>query len=328
MLVMTDHNPIQLSTSSGSLSADNALRGLIGIFEMRFPGRIRAYYVEGSYADRTAIAASDIDLVLIFKHCFVDEAEAGAARQLGAYCASLSAFELDLEIIDEQHAARGAFPTLKLASVLLYGEDFRDRLPLPPVAEWTRDRMHAAYWLIVQVFNRPPAVRYPLGYPRPDQSFFGYDQRMMQLPDGSRARCTRDLVRVTGWAATALIALKTRTYVVRKRDCHQRYHELIGDQWSELLRVIYERCKHEWGYRIPDAPADQRELRAMCARTLEFENYFMSVFKEFVLGELCGDDLEARQDASWLLGQIPYHDEAIIRALRKMTASAKQEKLL
>ncbi len=94
------------------------------------------------------------------------------------------------------------------------------------------------------------------------------------------------------------------------------------------MRVIYERCKHEWGYRIPDAPADQRELRAMCARTLEFENYFMSVFKEFVLGELCGDDLEARQDASWLLGQIPYHDEAIIRALRKMTASAKQEKLL
>jgi hypothetical protein len=63
-----------LSTSSGSQSADNALRGLIGIFEMLFPGRIRAYYAEGSYADRTAIASSDIDLVLIFKNSFVDEA--------------------------------------------------------------------------------------------------------------------------------------------------------------------------------------------------------------------------------------------------------------
>jgi len=47
---MTDHNPIRLNTSSGSQSGDNALQGLIGIFEMRFPGRIRAYYAEGSYS--------------------------------------------------------------------------------------------------------------------------------------------------------------------------------------------------------------------------------------------------------------------------------------
>ena len=312
---MTDHTPILLSISSGSQSADRVLQGLISIFELRFPGRIRAYYAEGSYADRTAIATSDIDLVLIFKHRFVDEDEAGAARQLGAYCASLSAFELDLEIIDEQHAARSAFPTLKLASVLLYGEDIRDQLPLPPIGEWTRDRMHVAYWLIVQVFNRPPVVRYPLGYPRPDEMFFGYDQRMLRLPDGSRARCTRDLVRVTGWAATALIALRTGTYVVRKRDCHQRYHELIGDQWSELLRVIYERCKHEWSYRIPESPADQSALCAICMHTLEFENHFLRVFKEFVLSELRGDDAEARRAAVWLLGQIPYHDDEIEQAL-------------
>lgn len=184
--------------------------------------------------------------MLIFKDRFTDEDEAGAARQLGAYCASLSAFELDLEIIDEQRAARNAFPTLKLASVLLYGEDIRDQLALPPIGAWTRDRMHAAYWLIVQVFNRPPLVRDLLGYPQPDAAFFGYDQRTMRLPDGAQVRCTRDLVRVTGWAATALIALQTGTYVVRKRDCHLRYHELIGDEWSDLLTTkrSFVRCRN------------------------------------------------------------------------------------
>jgi hypothetical protein len=314
--VLADHNAIRLSTSSGSQAADTVLCGLIGIFEMRFPGRIRAYYAEGSYADRTAISTSDIDLVLIFKDCFVDADEAGTARQLGAYCASLSAFELDLEIIDEQQVARSAFPTLKLASVLLYGEDIRDRLALPPISVWTRDRMHAAYWLIIQVFNRPPLVRYPLGYPQPEQAFFGYDQRMLRLPDGSQVRCTRDLVRVAGWAATALIALKTGTYVVRKRECHQRYHELIGDQWSELLRAIYERCKHDWGYRIPDALADRQELQAICVRTLDFENHFIHIFKDFVLEELRGGDPVARRDVVWLLGQIPYDDDQIAQALR------------
>src|SRR5215213_8109644 len=125
---MTDHNPIMLITSSGSQPVDDALCGLIGIFELCFPGRIRAYYAEGSYADRTAITSSDIDLVLIFKDRFADENEAAAARKLGAYCASLSAFELDFEIIDEQQADRSAFPTLKLASMLLYGDDIRDQL--------------------------------------------------------------------------------------------------------------------------------------------------------------------------------------------------------
>src|SRR5436190_14717040 len=113
---------MRLITSSGSQPVDAALCDLIGIFELCFPGRIRAYYAEGSYADRTAITASDIDLVLIFKDCFAGEHEAESARQLGAYCAGLSAFELDFDIIDER-AAQNAFPTLKLASVLLYGED-------------------------------------------------------------------------------------------------------------------------------------------------------------------------------------------------------------
>jgi hypothetical protein len=326
--VMTDHNLIQLHTSSGSQSADDMLCGLIGIFELCFPGRIRAYYAEGSYADRTAITTSDIDLVLIFKDRFVGEDEAGAARRLGAYCANLSVLELDLDIIDEQQAHRSAFPTLKLASVLLYGEDIRAQLALPSISDWTRDRMHAAYWLIVQVFNRSPVVRYPLGYPLPDEVFFGYDQRMLRMPDGAQVRCTRDLVRVTGWAATALIALQTDTYVVRKRDCHLRYQELIGDQWSELLEVIYTRCKHEWGYRIPASLGDQRALRDMCTRTLEFENHFLRIFKPFVLGELRGDDAEARRAAVWLLGQIPYDDQAIEQALQETNAWAKQENLL
>jgi hypothetical protein len=88
---------------------------------------------------------------------------------------------------------------------------------------------------------------------------------------------------------------------VRKRDCHLRYRELIGDQWSDLLQAIYTRCKHEWGYRIPDSLADQSVLRDLCARTLEFENHFLRVFKQFVLGELRGAEAEARQDAIRLL---------------------------
>ena len=90
---------------------------------------------------------------------------------------------------------------------------------------------------------------------------------------------------------------------------------LIGDQWSDLLRAIYTRCKHVWGYRIPDAPGDRQELQAICARTLDFENHFIQIFKDFVLEELRGDDPVARRDAVWLLGEIPYDDDEIEQAL-------------
>lgn len=80
---------------------------------------------------------------------------------------------------------------------------------------------------------------------------------------------------------------------------------------------MYERCKSDWSYRIPEALGDRQELRAICARTLDFENHFLRIFKDFVLAELGGDDHKARHDASRLLGQIPYDDQAIIRALQK-----------
>lgn len=314
---------LSLATSSGSKAVDDALRSLIGIFEIAFPGRIRACYVEGSYADRSAVATSDIDLVVLFKDRFAGEAELDAAQRLRSYCTDLSAFELDLDIIDQAQAERGIFPSIKLAGVFVYGEDIRERLALMPIAEWTRNRMYATYWLTVKVFNRPIPVRSPLGYPLADDEFFGYTERVMRLPDGSEVRCTRDLVRVTGWAATALIALRAGAYVVRKADCYQMYQHLIGDDWSGLLRQIYQRCKVDWSYRIPEASAARQELRAICGRTLAFENHFLEIFREFVLAELHSDDDRLGQEASRLLGQIPYDDRVVARALQALNPSTR-----
>jgi hypothetical protein len=306
---------LTLRASSGHPRVDAALRGLIGIFEAVFAGRIRAYYVEGSYADQTAVATSDIDLVIVFKGSFADQHELSAARRLGMCCADLSTYELDLDIIDEAQASRGVFPTLKLASNLLYGQDTREHMSLPPIEQWARDRMHATYWLIIKIFNRPGVVDYPVDYPRPHEEFFGYCQRTMQLPDGSEIPCTRDLIRATGWAATALIALKAGAFVARKRDCHRMYQQLIGDEWSELISDIYEQCKISWNYGIPTEPQARQQLRAICARTLEFENHFLALFKQFVLGELRGVDPKARCEAARLLEQIPYDDDTIREAL-------------
>jgi len=52
---------------------DDTLREIVGAFAEAFPERIRACYLVGSYANRSAVALSDLDIRLIlsgdFREC-------------------------------------------------------------------------------------------------------------------------------------------------------------------------------------------------------------------------------------------------------------------
>lgn len=311
-------NAVVLAGATGDEAVDAALRAVVAGFEARCPGRVRAYFVHGSHADRTGVAASDLDLTVVFKGPFAGEVERAAIARARDECARQAAVELDFEIVAEEDLARGVPPDLKLGGRCVWGEDRRGEWPLIPLAAWTRERMHAAYWLLVNVFGRPPLVDGPLGFPDPAAEFYGYTRRTIRPPDGSDVPSTRDLIRVTGWAATALIALRAGRYVARKRDCHRAYRWFIGDEWAPLLAEIYDRCRGEWGYLLPADPAERRALRAICARTLAFENQFMIVYRDFLLAELRAPDAEARLAAVQSLGRVAYRDGAVHEAVRAL----------
>ena len=298
------------------MGADSGLRGLIGIYEVAFPGRIHGCYVEGSHADGTGLDTSDLDLTLIFKERFSTDKEREAAERLAGACAELSGVELDASVVDEAGLAEGAHPLFKLASKLVYGEDIRGRIPLISIEAWTRNRMHAAYWLMNVVLGRPTPVRRPLRYPDADDEFRGYARRMVRLPDGREAPSTRDLIRTTGWAATALVALRAREYVVRKRDCYQMYRRYIGGEYADLLEDIYNYCRQRWHYLVPDTRAERKRLRAICERTCAFENDFLDMYRAYVLAELRSTDEAARGAACAMLVRLPFEDAEVIEEVR------------
>ncbi len=307
---------VTLSASTGDARVDQALRAIVAIYESAFPGRLRAYYVEGSFGDGSGLATSDLDLTLVFRDAFADAAEQTRAATLLAACAELSAVELDGKVHDEAELRRGVWPQLKYGVRLVYGEECREAAPLIPLDQWTRDRMHTSYWRAVNLFGRPHAVRLPLGYPDPADEFLGYARRMLRLPGGDEVPCTRDLIRHTGWAATALIAWRTGEYVARKRDCHRMYRELIGDEHAALLDDIYDYCRQRWHYLIPNAPGERRRLRSICERTLAFENAFLEAYRDFLLAELRGNDDTGRREALAVLARLPFVDVEIEAALR------------
>jgi hypothetical protein len=313
---------ISLLNPTGTSQIDQALLAVVGIFSRQFPELIRAFYLEGSYANGSEVIASDVDLVVIFN----DPAQKELAKEIAEYCVSLSSIELDINIMTEAELLDGISPVLKLGGRLIYGQDVIADLPMLSIEQWTRDRMHASYWLMTKLFNRPEPVTFPLGYPDQADEFFGYAQRKLRLTNGLEVNCTRDLIRVTGWAATALIALKARQYVGRKRDCHKAYSECFNDEWSALLEIIYIKCRGEWNYLIPDGVEERESLRRVCVGVLGFENHFLAHYKDFLLAELNHVDESVRNFATWVMGMLLYQDPDIIEVLGKVKADGNEKR--
>lgn len=279
------HN-IALINSTHNTSIDAALISIIAELMSHFPDRIHSYYVEGSYANNSHIATSDIDLLIVFREDFVDAQEVTEAHALALRCASQYGIELDPVILNQNILSRGVSPGFKMGSVLLYGPDIRPETPLVSLNEWMRDRMHTSYWRTGHLFNRGGVVTSPITYPDPSGEFYGYDARKLRLPDGQEVNCTRDLIRLVGWSATAIIAFKAGRYVARKSDCHRIYQECFQDEWGQLLQDIYDYCRSRWNYLIPEACEERERLRTICERTLAFENHFLRVYQEFLLTEV------------------------------------------
>jgi hypothetical protein len=306
---------ITLIAATGNRAVDALLREIVARFETIFPGRVRGYYVIGSYSDSSSLPSSDLDLDIVFTRQFESDDERERARDLCAALQAQTEIELDLDIGDEVGLREGLSPNLKFASSRIYGEDIREQYPLLPLVAWTRDRMHSSYYRLGSLFGRTAPVRAPLIYPKPAYEFFGYDHRSVRLADGSLAPSTRDLIRATGWMATALIAWRAGRYVARKSECHRMYQEHIGDQWTTLLKAIYEDCRQRWNYRIPTELADRALLRNLCARTLEFENAFLQTYKIYLLGELRGADGIGHTFARETMALMPFDDTEVLRAL-------------
>ncbi|HEX5439821.1 MAG TPA: hypothetical protein VFW76_02980 [Ktedonobacterales bacterium] len=305
---------VELIASTGSARMDAVVRRLIAEMHTVLPGQLRAVYVLGSYADASAVSTSDLDLELIIADHLLDDERARIQAFLAGFASSTEG-ELDIGFPDEDSLRAGVSPILKLGGRLLWGVDLRQTLDLMPLAAWTRDRMHTSYWRLFGLFSRPLPLAMPLDYPDPADEFYGYARRLTRLPDGRDVAGTRDLMRSVGWMATALVAYQASQYVATKRDCASMYRTQIGDEWSDLLDDMAEWVRGGWQYRIPADPEERARLRAICARTLGFENHFLMVYRDYALAELRGEDPAGRQMARETLQRVPLADAVVMEAV-------------
>lgn len=285
---------IQLLHSTGQPRIDAVLQGVIGLFELTFPARIRSYYLVGSYARGAAGPLSDIDLRVIFKDGFLDGEEA-KMLQLRAYCRQISPVPLDCPPLSEQrlaaeedwlHEPLG----IQAEGVLLYGDEIREQWPPPDFAAYVRNVTAVPVARLGALRQRGLPLDYPLEYPDRDGAYYGYDQ----LDKYRGATTLKPWVHAVGFVATCIVALEAGQMVVSKEEWLPRYQQWIGDEWAGWLATVYRKGTQEWGYRIPADAAGKALLRDLCRRTLHFENHYLRRYLAYLAEEADAGDA-ARQ---------------------------------
>ncbi len=315
-----DDNGLELRFSTGHPRIDTMLRGAVGIFEAAFPGRIRGYYLFGSHADGSAVAASDLDIFVVFIDDFLDQEEEERARNLRYACSRLSPVTCDLLSYSERSLLTDGHFRLKAASLFLYGEDMRDRMPAISLNIYLRIYSQAPLAYAGQVFRHKESIIYPLEYPNPSGPFYGYDCHDARIgQDGGRS--IKGMVSAVCWAATMIVAFQSGQMIGTKAESVRAYRASVGDQWAGFIEAVYANGKTVWGYRVPDDPAGQTLLRDLCRETLAFENHYLALYRAYLLGQLHEADETSIRFAIERLGTVHYPDAEVAEALRAVAAS-------
>jgi predicted nucleotidyltransferase len=316
---------ITLLASTGIASVDQALRQCVELIEQALPGRVRGYYLVGSYAYGEALPASDIDMIVLLEGELA-QADCDRFAAVREQCRQKSQPPLDLTLASEAKLLRVGGVWFQTASVFLYGEDVRPRIPRKPVANHIRDLMHAVLPLFARVRGGRLPMTFPLDYPDPAGPLYGYDSHYRESSQPHLA-VTKDLVTNVLAAANALTLRAARQYVGsgKKSDIPSQYAIWVGGESAALVDEIFTCCRVRWGYRAPEARAERERLRDLCRDALRFENMFLECYRDMLLADLQSEDVAARLAAARRFGQVIYPDPAVASALTQLAARAGAE---
>jgi hypothetical protein len=329
---------IGLLAETGIEQIDSILRGLVGLFEVSFPGRIRGCFLTGSYSDGTAVDlgrtlhSSDIDLLVVFKDT-VAEGEGESFRRIVQACRQISPTQLDVHAVDEDDLWQQ--PTLltvllKISSMPIYGEDIRAALPQMPLPNYILNLIdYGVYHMGIhrqggQRITYPLTVPLscPVAYPDPSGEFYGYDFTSASL--GQR-RGTRVLIVITCWIATTILALKTGRYAGRKSESIQLCKQYLSDdQRAQFAATLYDTCKGQWGYAIPENRQERAHLRGFCRDALALENDYLLLCRDYLLGRLRDGSDDEKMQAARTLQNVVYPGEEVASTLNALAHAAHE----
>ena len=304
--------PVKLLNSSGDPKVDRLLSGAIGLYVSAFPGRMRAAYLFGSYADGSVVPGSDVDLDLFFENP-LNEAELKRFWEIARDILLLTPVRLDSRPLGMKHLKNGAPPTLRDGRII-YGVDVVAKSGLEPIVVSRRRDVLAAFMRIQALRGNPPYVVAPVDYPDRSLPYFGYVRARDPLP-------LQLLVDVITTIARASLSAFANKQIGSRQRAVDAYPDLIRDDFGTLVRDVYQLGKLKWLYHEPSEGAERQRLHELCEQLPEFENHFLSHCRSLFLTDLAGSNPTAIAQALITVRHIIYPDETFVGAIKRLAES-------
>ena len=314
---------MKLLHSTGNAAADAAVGAALELSFPHFSNPILSAYVSGSYGNGYAVPTSDVDLYVIFRDKLTKRDE----EEYEKLESRLDAIEPNIDFIPYAKADLIQHGQVEMGKyfVHMWGEPTHLEVPNPLFDRYLHQCMHGPYQAMERTRKAKP-YRWPLGFPNDQDSWKGYAWRKMTV-NGKECPSIKELVVLTGWMATGLIAWKGKKYVPSKRECPDLCDEVIGGEVAKAFRALTSLCRLKLHYLLPETEADREALRAVLPGALVIENYFLQEYQRFLIAGLNDADPVRARTAVIRLGEIFYPNGDSLAALRNFRpANESQEK--
>jgi hypothetical protein len=277
--------------------------------ERAFPGRGLSFHLLGSYADGSPAPTSDLDLIVLFPG-ILDSEEAVLANSVVSGLSAQPGPRLDVELQGEASVNPIWAVSLAQASVGIFGE---------PETEVSMPSMEAYAWALIEevcsltrrLRPRLASVSFPVDYPDREAPVFGYEQKPLLTADGTWVPSSKALAMVTGWGASAILAVRAGVFTPSRSMLIASYRQHVGDRWLQLLEQIEAECHIACNYLIPADGEGRRRLREIAARVLEFENHTLAIFEPAIHVRLTSAYDSKRSAAMAVLDSITFPNSAV-----------------
>lgn len=258
------------------MQVDEFVERLIRKITFLCPQELLSVYLVGSRANDQYIQNSDIDFLLIFSGAFsrsrrlsVDQ----AVHSISHY----SPLPFDLTIVDEVELKQGITPHMQKARLVTGIDVLPDcRLKTPPqlIAHFAGHAFH----FIETVRGRPRSISFPLNYPNKNEDmYFGYDLFGIRTATVNYIPGFNILTTLVTTIASFRLGFRAGVFTPNKHITVAKYRPALPkDQWVDLVEGVYRVCRTQLRGKHPTDESTQDEVARYCARTLEFENEFMS----------------------------------------------------
>jgi len=241
---------------------------------------VRAVYCNGSYAGSYAISrVSDVDLLCVIEEGAYPKIEREHIRELAQEYSSnlceLDVLALSMKEIDNcanSSLVREMVLSAKLCGFLLSGDDVLSQWNLPNITDYQASTRDMTIEFIKRV-RKNEGWANPLEYPNGSDKYRGYVE--YDRVGGE----TKLLISIYTWIATSVLA-DQGIYCGSKNQCVDDFNKMNKGEYSNQLNHVYNSCRNEWHYGIPEHEEGKRMLSSFCDMLLAYENRFIFAYPQ------------------------------------------------